>query len=182
VTRTLTATRTFDQRRFQWMPPAEPTSEDDVDWIAIERAVQGEIPADGISAAETRTAALILNRSGLSEREVAEHLHINRRQVARWKAAARVAEGKQAATCSNDDCTDFPISRGLCNRHYKQLRAAEKAAAAGTSKCGSYAGYQTHRRYHTKVCNRCRAARHEFDQNRKVNHAAQDTSQLGMAA
>ncbi|MFF8784736.1 helix-turn-helix domain-containing protein [Streptomyces sp. NPDC015125] len=178
----IAATRTFHQNPVQWMPPAEPTSDDGIDWIAVERAMSADIPAGGLNPTEMRTAALILTRNGLSEREVGEHLHINRRQVARWKAAAKLAEGQQAATCGNDDCTDFPISRGLCNRHYKQLRLAEKAAAAGTSRCGSEPGYKTHRRYHTKVCEPCRVAHTEYGRAYAKTRSTNATPQLEMAA
>lgn len=34
------------------------------------------------------------------------------------------AEGKQ---CSVEGCEDIPVGRGLCDRHYKQVRKAEKA-------------------------------------------------------
>ncbi|MGW2920335.1 hypothetical protein ACWDBF_21090 [Streptomyces angustmyceticus] len=174
MTRTLTATRTFDQRPLQWMPPAEPTSEDDIDWIAVERAVHGDVPTGGLNRNEARAAALIMTSNGQTERHVATSLGIYERQISRWRAAAKLAAGQTTRTCTTGDCTDFPVSRGMCNKHYKRTRAAEKAAAVGSSRCGSEAGYKTHRRYHTKVCTPCRAAHTEYGRASARIRATQD--------
>ena len=174
MTRTLTATRTFDQRPAQWTPPAEPTSDDDIDWIAVERAVYADVPTSGLTEAEARAAALIMTANGRGENDIAAHLGIYRRKITRWRAAAKLADGQPAATCTLDNCDDFPVSRGMCNKHYKQTRAAEKAAAVGTSRCGSEPGYKTHRRYHTKVCDPCRAAHTEYGRACPRIRATQD--------
>lgn len=61
---------------------------DDIDEIAVDRAVAGDPPV-GMSPAETGTAVGILTARGLSAREIGRRLHCSPRTVARHRARAR---------------------------------------------------------------------------------------------
>lgn len=65
--------------------------DDDIDEVAVDRAVAGDPPAE-MSPAETGAAVGILTARGLSAREIGRHLRCSPRTVARHRARVRRRE------------------------------------------------------------------------------------------
>lgn len=137
-----------------------------VDWIAVERAITGDLPRPDLTRDEQIAATLLLIRAGWTEKSTAEAVGVQTRQVARWKFEHGLGGAK---TCLIDDCSDQVKGRGLCYRHYRQdqrrraaaARAAKERKAATPrepAKCGTRGGYKRHLRENTAVCPACRRA------------------------
>lgn len=69
--------------------PTTDTFTDDIDWIAVERFVAGDLPLPVLSGGEVSAAAVLLCSSGMSEVDAAVLLGVDKGQVARWKARVR---------------------------------------------------------------------------------------------
>lgn len=59
-----------------------------VDLIAVERAVNGDLPAGALTRAEQRQAVHLLFRTDLSSAEIARRLGMSADTVQRWRAVA----------------------------------------------------------------------------------------------
>lgn len=123
------ATRTYSETQVAWLPPAHPTTRD-IDWIAVERAAYGDKPQHDLQPAELRATVVLMARLGRTERQIADYLDINVRQVARWKYANPNAIGnsRRRGACTVKACTRMCKARGLCNAHYQQVRRREATA------------------------------------------------------
>ena len=152
--------------------PTDVTFTDDIDWIAIERAITGDLPRPQLTRDEKLTATLLLIRAGWTEKATAEAVNVDRRQVARWKFEHGLSG---ASTCTVDDCGDLVKGRGLCLKHYKQdQRRREKFTAPAKrtphrrepAKCGTRPGYKRHLREGTSVCEGCRTANANYGAER----------------
>lgn len=54
-----------------------------IDWIAVERAAEGTADPATLTRLEIRAAVHHMTDSGMSEKQIARHLHCDPRQVAR---------------------------------------------------------------------------------------------------
>jgi hypothetical protein len=63
-----------------------------VDFMAVERVVNGELPLPELNEAEQELAARIMTRAGQAAHEIAEHIGVEPRTVTRWRAAWRKEE------------------------------------------------------------------------------------------
>ena len=149
--------------------PTDITYTDDIDWIAVERAVTGDRPLPALNFDERRAAALLLTRAGFSEKETGSLVGCNARQVSRWKFEVGLSGAK---TCSLDDCDDQVKGRGLCYRHYRQderrRKAAERKPRSGRqpARCGTRPGYKRHHREGTPICDACAHANRTYTNQR----------------
>lgn len=152
--------------------PTDITYTGDIDWIAIERAITGDLPRPQLTRAEQLTATLLLVQAGWTEKDTAEAVGVNRRQIARWKFDNGLSG---ASTCTADDCDDLVKGRGLCLKHYKQdQRRRERYTAPAKrmprrrepAKCGTRPGYKRHLREDTQACDACRAANANYGADR----------------
>lgn len=123
------ATRTYSETPIAWLPPALPTTPD-IDWIAVERTAYGDKPQHELQPAELRATVILMARIGRTERQIAEHLGINNRQVSRWKydSPKAIGNSRHRRPCTVESCTSMRKARGLCNAHYQQTRRREAAA------------------------------------------------------
>ncbi|MCY0928358.1 hypothetical protein OTB20_19575 [Streptomyces sp. H27-H1] len=93
------------------------TYSDDIDWIAVQRVVSGDLPRPALTPLERKTAALLLMAAGRTGIETAELVGADKRQIWRWRGDAA---GKQGRPCTLDGC-DKPVKGlGLCSRHYRE--------------------------------------------------------------
>ncbi|MFF2566678.1 helix-turn-helix domain-containing protein [Streptomyces sp. NPDC058084] len=58
-----------------------------VDFLAVERVVNDDLPLPLLNEAEQHLAARLMTRSGLGADEIAERLRVEPRTVTRWRAA-----------------------------------------------------------------------------------------------
>ncbi len=65
-----------------------------VDFLAIERVVNGDLPLPGLNEAEQELAARLMTREGLGAEEIAERLRVEPRTVTRWRSAWKREEGE----------------------------------------------------------------------------------------
>ncbi|KOU20926.1 hypothetical protein ADK52_25380 [Streptomyces sp. WM6372] len=95
------------------------TYSDNIDWIAVQRAIEDGHPRPALTRDEKRVAALLLVTAGHSETDTARLVGTHGTQVSRWKMQAGM---KPNNPCTVADC-DSPIKAlGLCHRHYRQER------------------------------------------------------------
>lgn len=157
--------------------PTDITYTDDIDWIAVERAVTRDRPLPALNLDERRAAALLLTRAGFSEKETGSLVGCNARQVSRWKFEAGLSGAK---TCSLDDCDDKVKGRGLCYRHYRQderrRMAAERKPRSRRqpARCGTRPGYKRHHCEGTQICDACADANRAYQnpRNQTLKEAA----------
>ncbi|MEU8522837.1 helix-turn-helix domain-containing protein [Streptomyces sp. NBC_01216] len=65
-----------------------------VDFLAVERVVNGDLPLPSLNEAEQELAARLMTRAELTADEIAERLQVKPRTVSRWRAAwKREGEG-----------------------------------------------------------------------------------------
>ncbi|MCP3820112.1 hypothetical protein NLX86_19025 [Streptomyces sp. A3M-1-3] len=151
--------------------PTDRTYTGDIDWIAIERAITHDHPRVQLTRDEQLTATLLLIRAGWTEKDTAEAVGVDKRQIARWKYENGLGA---ARTCTLDDCGDQIKARGLCYRHYRQHERKRKAAARPTkgarrrepAACGTRPGYKRHHREGTPVCEPCQTANANYGTDR----------------
>ncbi|MEU5093704.1 MULTISPECIES: helix-turn-helix domain-containing protein [Streptomyces] len=58
-----------------------------VDFLAVERVVNGDLPLPHLNEAEQELAARLMTREALGAEEIAERLRVEPRTVVRWRAA-----------------------------------------------------------------------------------------------
>ncbi|WP_316749270.1 helix-turn-helix domain-containing protein [Streptomyces herbicida] len=58
-----------------------------VDFLAVERVVNGDLPLPSLNEAEQELAARLMTREGLGAEEIAERLRVEPRTVTRWRAS-----------------------------------------------------------------------------------------------
>lgn len=104
------------------------TYSDGIDWVAVERAVHGELPPGALTPDETREAALLMDAAGYSDQEISIRLCVYARQVHRWKNPTP-AEPKPVRTCVEPGCDRKHKRRGYCQMHIQRVMRAERAAA-----------------------------------------------------
>jgi hypothetical protein len=64
-----------------------------IDFLAIERVVNADLPLPGLNKVEQELAALLMTWAELGADEVAERLRVEPRTVTRWRSAWKEAEG-----------------------------------------------------------------------------------------
>ncbi|MCH0562121.1 helix-turn-helix domain-containing protein [Streptomyces sp. MUM 2J] len=65
-----------------------------MDFLAVERVVNGDLPLPTLNEAEQELAARLMTRAELTANEIAERLRVEPRTVTRWRAAwKRKGEG-----------------------------------------------------------------------------------------
>ncbi|MGC9539960.1 hypothetical protein [Streptomyces sp. UG1] len=64
-----------------------------IDFLAVERVVNGDLPLPGLNEAEQELAARLMTRAELSADEIAERLSLEPRTITRWRAAWKKEEG-----------------------------------------------------------------------------------------
>ncbi|QCX75461.1 hypothetical protein C9F11_08860 [Streptomyces sp. YIM 121038] len=70
-----------------WTPPARPTGKG-VDWIAVERAADGDLDPALLGNEERRQTALVLIRRGMPRRFIAQRIGISEYWITKWGEAA----------------------------------------------------------------------------------------------
>jgi hypothetical protein len=63
-----------------------------VDFLAVERVVNGDLPLPNLNEAEQELAAQLMTREGLGAEEIAERLAVEPRTITRWRAAWKTKE------------------------------------------------------------------------------------------
>ncbi|MFI5688628.1 helix-turn-helix domain-containing protein [Streptomyces sp. NPDC051636] len=58
-----------------------------VDFLAVERVVNGDLPLPSLNEAEQELAARLMTRAELAADEIAERLNVEPRTITRWRAA-----------------------------------------------------------------------------------------------
>lgn len=58
-----------------------------VDFLAVERVVNGDLPLPHLNEAEQELAARLMTREAMGAEEIAERLRVEPRTVTRWRAA-----------------------------------------------------------------------------------------------
>ncbi|MEV0735416.1 helix-turn-helix domain-containing protein [Streptomyces sp. NPDC050549] len=64
-----------------------------IDFLAIERVVNADLPLPGLNEPEQELAARLMTRAELGADEIAERLRVEPRTVTRWRSAWKEAEG-----------------------------------------------------------------------------------------
>lgn len=99
----------------------------DIDWIAVERAANGDYDGALLNRDEKHEAALLMSQSGIPSREISTRLCIYQRQIERWKVAAGLIS--PVRRCDIPGCIKAHATNGLCSAHHSKARRA--AARAG---------------------------------------------------
>lgn len=112
--------------------PGPETTTDDIDWIAVERAVNQPDARVELNHAEKRAAALLMTRAGYSERDISTRLCVFMRQVTRWKQDGKplVLPEKAVRGCDIHGCLNPHRAGGLCCHHYDKARRSQHKQAA----------------------------------------------------
>ncbi|MFC5802754.1 helix-turn-helix domain-containing protein [Streptomyces formicae] len=102
----------------RWLKYGDPTGTptQDVDEIAVQRAMNGQ-PPSRMTPAERAAATLALHRQGLTGPQIAEQLRISRRTVQRIREAAGVAAKRDQALVASRKSAVLQLSTdGLTGR------------------------------------------------------------------
>ncbi|MFE6815963.1 helix-turn-helix domain-containing protein [Streptomyces sp. NPDC057677] len=104
--------------------PGTETTTFDIDWVAVERAINTPDSRIELNLAEKRAACLLMLRAGFSPREISTHLCVYQRQVERWRHDGKLLAIKPAEErgCSITGCTEGHRAHGMCSRHYDEAR------------------------------------------------------------
>ena len=111
--------------------PGTDTTTYDIDWVAVERAINTPDCRIELNLAEKRAACLLMLRAGYTPREISPQLCVFQRQVERWRH-----DGKPLAIpplelgCSVAGCEGIHRAKELCSRHYDEARRPERRARA----------------------------------------------------
>jgi hypothetical protein len=110
----------------RFMPPAREGefSTRRVDWYAVERVLNNDLPLPPLNPDELREAALWLRRHDVARATVSTRLSVYERQIKEWEADAGMLPADQL--CTLDDCKRASSGRGLCAIHLQQQRWASK--------------------------------------------------------
>jgi hypothetical protein len=116
-------------RRPVYIPPAteDQFSTEQVDYYAVERAINGESPRPELTRDELREAALWLRRHGMERAAVSVHLCVYERLVKEWEADAGMLGPDQL--CTIGGCRKARSGRGLCTVHLTADRQWRRAVA-----------------------------------------------------
>lgn len=128
IQRPLIAQLVRDERQ-GFTPPAteDEFSTENVDWYAVERAINGETPRPELTRDEAREAALWLRRHGMERAAVSIHLCVYERLIKEWEADAGMLGPDQL--CTEPDCRKARAGRGLCTGHLEVDRKWRRAVA-----------------------------------------------------
>lgn len=112
--------------------PGTDTSTYDIDWVAVERAVNTPDCRIELNLAEKRAACLLMLQAGYKPREISTQLCVFQRQVERWRHDGKpIAIPPATLHCTVTGCQDIHRAKGLCSRHYDEARrSASKQVAA----------------------------------------------------
>ncbi|MFE2326087.1 hypothetical protein ACFXD5_19530 [Streptomyces sp. NPDC059385] len=108
-------------------PPTK-TYSNGIDWIAVERAARGELPAGALTPAEAREAAVWLVRAGVARKAISVQLSVYERLVKEWAAEEGLLP--DADLCSRAGCRRATAGRGLCALCLSQQRILERKQKA----------------------------------------------------
>lgn len=128
IRRALSASFVREQRH-TFIPPAteDQFSTEQIDYYAVERAINGEDPRPDLNRDELREAALWLRRHGVERAAVSVRLCVYERLVKEWEAEAGMLGPDQL--CTIDGCRKARAGRGLCTSHLTADRQWRKAIA-----------------------------------------------------
>lgn len=98
----------------------------DIDWIAVERATNGEYDPALLNDAEKRETALLMARAGMRERAISNRIYVYERRIGEWLAEAGLLPPERI--CSRDNCGHLMVGLGLCTNHLQRKRNQEKRA------------------------------------------------------
>ncbi|MEU8525298.1 hypothetical protein AB0C77_06795 [Streptomyces sp. NPDC048629] len=127
----LTATRPRPAKGGHIQAPYLETSTYDIDWVAVERAINTPDSRIELNLSEKRAATLLMLGAGYKPREISIQLCVFQRQVERWRH-----DGKPLAiepvdrACSITGCEGVHRAQGLCARHYDETRRTAKRQVA----------------------------------------------------
>lgn len=148
--------------------PGVETTTYDIDWVAVERAINTPGCRIELNLAEKRAATLLMLQAGFPPREISTRLCIYQRQVERWRHDGKplAIEPVEQRFCSIAGCEEIHRALGLCSRHYDESRRPESESTQPRkprepARCGTRAGYKRHSRKGTPFCDACRAANTE---------------------
>jgi hypothetical protein len=110
--------------RGTYLPPTTDTYTDGIDWIAVERAIRGDLPAEPLTHDELREAALGLVRSGVSRKSISVQLCVYERRIRDWEAEAGLLPPEDL--CSHTNCRRAKCGLGLCASHLQAYRLRER--------------------------------------------------------
>lgn len=160
--------------------PCTDTTTYDIDWVAVERAINTPGSRVELNLAEKRAACLLMSQAGYSPREISTQLCIFQRQVERWKRDGKplAIEPVEQRVCGITGCEETHRAHGLCSWHYDESRRQEAAPtqprkAREPARCGTRAGYKRHSRKGTPFCDACRAANTEHSRELARRRAEQ---------
>lgn len=145
-----------------WAPPAEPTTmrgdQIDVDWIAVERLLAGDIDPVFTAAKERMEAAGLMYRFDVPIEEIARRLKVAPYTAKELLAAAGVLPPE--LLCVVDSCWHARSGHGLCKKHmeFEKKQIIQSGLAVEAPKCGTYGGYRHHQKYGTPIDDACRDA------------------------
>ncbi|MFJ6579306.1 hypothetical protein ACIQMY_25505 [Streptomyces sp. NPDC091368] len=148
--------------------PGTETTTHDIDWVAVERAINTPDCCIELNLDEKRAACILMDRAGYTPREISTQLCIYQRQVERWKRDGKplAIEPVEQRICSIAGCEEIHRALGLCSGHYDAARrtdseSTEPRKPREPARCGTRGGYKRHSRLRTPFCDACRAANTE---------------------
>ncbi|MER5312731.1 helix-turn-helix domain-containing protein [Streptomyces sp. NPDC002773] len=128
----ISATRPRPIRGGYIQTPGTDTTVYDIDWVAVERAINTPGCRVELNLAEKRAACLLMLNAGFSPREISTQLCIYQRQVERWRHDGKPLAIKpvEQRVCSIADCNEGHRAHGMCTRHYDESRRLAKRQVA----------------------------------------------------
>lgn len=109
----------------------------DIDWVAVERAANGDYEPALLNEAELRETAIALAKSGLRERAISTRICTYERRIGEWLAEAGLLPPERI--CRRDDCQRLMFGKGLCTTHLGELRREQKRARAAAQQTDTVA-------------------------------------------
>ncbi len=129
------ATRLHTRRPVFALPTDDAdTYSDGIDWIAVERATQGEYNGRDLTENELREAALFLRRHDVSRVAISIQLSVYERLVKEWEAEAGLLDADDL--CTKPGCGRARPGTGLCALCLSQHRIQEKHWRAAVAELG----------------------------------------------
>ncbi|HEY9369098.1 helix-turn-helix domain-containing protein [Streptomyces sp.] len=125
----LTATRIRPIKGGHIYTPYPETTTHDIDWVAVERAINTPDCRIELNNAEKRAASLLMLQAGYTARQISTQLCIYQRQVERWRHDGKpLAIPPHNPGCSTPGCDQPHRAHGMCVRHYDSIRKAARKA------------------------------------------------------